>query len=166
MASTYTPIASASFSGGTGTSVDFQSIPATHTDIVAVFNMRSNNSYNMYVRFNNDSTSNYSTTHIAGNGSSASSYRWSNETSTRLNSTTYSTSSAFAYGVMQVMSYSNSSVYKTALTASGAAGLGVERMVGLWRSTSAIDRITFLLGSTGAGQFVEGTISLYGIKAA
>lgn len=166
MAKTYEPIASASFSSGTGTSVDFQSIPATYTDLIVVFNMRSNNSYNMYVRFNNDSGSNYSTTQVGGSGSAASSSRWSGDTLMRLNSTSYSTSSAFAYGITHVMSYSNTSVNKTAITASGAAGLGVERMVGLWRSTSAIDRITLLLGSTGVGQFVEGTISLYGIKAA
>lgn len=166
MPATYEPIASATFSGGTGTSVDFQSIAATWTDLIFVFHLRSNNSFNLYVRFNNDSGSNYSTTQLDGNGSSASSFRWSNETSARVNSTTYSTSSAFASGSVQVMSYANTSVNKTALNSSAAAGLGVDRTVTLWRNTAAINRVTLLLGSTGTGQFVEGSVSLYGIKAA
>jgi hypothetical protein len=67
----------------------------------------------------------------------------------------------------QIMSYSNTSVFKTTLTscASTASGnMWVGRMVGLWRSTSAINTVTALLS---ASNYRSGTVfSLYGIKAA
>jgi hypothetical protein len=61
------------------------------------------------------------------------------------------------------MSYTNTNVYKTVLTAAARAGTGVDRIVGLWRSTSAITSVT--LFTPDADMASGTTLSLYGIKA-
>jgi hypothetical protein len=67
---------------------------------------------------------------------------------------------------MQVMNYANTSTYKTVLSAlaNDKNGSGsVDRVVGLWSNTSAINSVSVV----GGANFVSGsTITLYGIKAA
>jgi hypothetical protein len=73
-------------------------------------------------------------------------------------------STANTISIWQVMNYSNSTTYKTALAKGGGADYGTEAYVGLWRNTSAITSITVLSSS---GNMATGsTITLYGIKAA
>jgi hypothetical protein len=155
MPSTYEPIATTTL-GSAQSSVTYSSL-GSYTDIVIVYNGTTDN--NLSLRFNGDTGSNYSVTRIGGYGSSASSGRYSNQTLMLGN---YSTANTIS--IWQVMNYSNSTTYKTALAKGGGADYGTEAYVGLWRNTAAITSITVLSSS---GNLASGsTITLYGIKAA
>jgi hypothetical protein len=169
MAATYTPIASITLGANTS-SVTFSSIPQTYTDLVLVIQpVAGASNYNSQFRFNGDSGSNYGATILAGNGSSAASYRGSNITAGYLDSEGYpSTTAGATTQIMHVMNYANTTTYKTTLNRSGRASSGTDLGVTTWRSTAAITSIT--LGSDlGAGRttYVSGCIlNLYGILGA
>jgi hypothetical protein len=167
MPSTYTTIATQTVSSDTGT-VTFSSIPATYTDLVLVINAKSpaTTGNNPVFRLNGDSGSNYSYTYISGNGSSAGSGRLSGSSTGVLGLRSQSLNTTFTYlSITHFMNYSNTATYKTVLTRSGDATLGVEGGVALWRSTAAVNQIDcyeFAAGAWATGS----TLSLYGIKAA
>jgi hypothetical protein len=168
MAITYEPIATTTL--GSATTVTFSSIPATYTDLVLVVNgstTRATTSDTIRIQFNGDTGSNYSSTNLVGNGSAASSNRYSNETmpfvdGIRLTGTDFPLASMIIY---QVMNYSNTTTYKTILARGSAADFNVCAAVGLWRSTSAINSI-YLQGDTVANFAIGTTFSLYGIASA
>ena len=160
MAVTYEPIATYSASGSVAT-YSFTSISSAYTDIVAIISGNTTNA-NMCMRFNGDNTSAYSRTVLRGNGTSATSFLQSNQTELVLDGSYSTPGQNF---IVNVMNYSNATTYKTVLSRSNNAGLGLDQEVGLWRSTTAINRIDFLF--SGAGNFTAGTtFTLYGIKAA
>ncbi len=163
---TYTPIASTTLNT-TASSVTFSSISGSYTDLVAVVvGINSGTGYGeVWARVGNgsvDSGSNYSRTVLRGNGSSGSSFRTTNETYIYMDN-------AFAGSgngnlIMNFQNYSNTTTNKTILIRSNGAGNHVNAQVELWRSTSAIDIITFYPDS---GSFQSGSVfSLYGITAA
>jgi len=160
MATTYEPIATYSATGSVAT-YSFTSISSAYTDIVAVISGNTTNA-NMCMRFNGDSTSTYSRTVLRGNGTSATSFLQSSQTELVLDGSYSTPGQNF---IVNVMNYSNATSYKTVLSRSNNAGLGLDQEVGLWRNTAAINRIDFLF--SGAGNFTAGTtFNLYGIKAA
>jgi hypothetical protein len=163
--STYTPIASVTLSSAQS-SVTFSGIPQTYTDLVLVANTATNTSTNYYlIEFNSDTGSNYSSTHLRGTGSAASSTRYSNQTSifTSIGST-INTTKLSSIMIAQIMNYSNSTTYKTVLARDNNAGTEVDATVALWRSTSAITSIKI---SIGANNFDTGsTFALYGVANA
>jgi hypothetical protein len=150
---------------GTATStVTFSSIPSGYTDLVLVSSLLGTVSQNQNIRFNNDSASNYSNTYLEGDGSSAFSGRRSNQTSLIDFGVIRTTANTFSTNILQIQNYSNTTTYKTALTRNGLASTALQAVVGLWRSTSAINRIDL---SPGSGNFEVGsTFSLYGIANA
>jgi len=169
MPATYEPIASQTLGSDTAT-VEFTSIPGTFTDLVLVcFERGTDNSASGALRFNADTGSNYSRTRLLGFSSGAISTRDSNDTSILAGSSALNnaTSGIFSTSVHQIMSYANANVYKTVLASAADPSntdSRVHRVVGLWRSTSAITTITYLHRSA---NFAAGsTFSLYGIKAA
>ena len=163
MAVTYDKIATNTL-GVTATSVTFSSIPSTYTDLVLVITpIYLVSGTEIDVTFNGDTATNYSRTQVGGNGTAAVSVRESSATKFRL---TYSANvaSTFVYNaIVNIMNYSNTTTYKTALSRGNNASGGVEAEVGLWRSTSAISTIAI----ASSGTFNTGsTFNLYGIKAA
>jgi len=158
--STYTPIATTTL-GSSATSYTFSSIPSTYTDLVLVASMK----YTVtgdYTKltFNSDSGSNYSSTYLIGNGSSASSGRTSSVTSINV---AYDANNETFTDIFNIQNYSNTTTYKTVLNRHSVAGTRVEALVGLWRSTAAISSI-ILTANTG---YAAGTtFTLYGIQAA
>ncbi len=168
MPRTYEPIASQTLSSSAST-VTISSIPGTYTDLVLVLRLFpvNTNVVSVAFRINSDTGSNYSETNIYGTGSAVGSERFSSGTSGRFGRAIDFRGTAYT-AVTHFMSYANTNVYKTILTASANADSpsapGVERSVDLWRSTAAITSIDLLAGSN---SFASGsTISLYGIKAA
>jgi len=166
---TYTPIARQVLASATS-SITFSSIPGTYTDLVLVCSSRSNWTTDEYegvgFRFNGDSANNYSTTFLAGNGSSASSFRESNQPqiSARMDPS-YLSNTAFSPIIVQIQNYSNATTHKTALIRSNAnvEFYEVTACVGTWRSTAAI---TSVFVGNARGNLVAGsTFTLYGIKA-
>ena len=157
MAITYEPISTYTV-GSPQASYTMSSIPATYTDLVLII-QATTISANYNLRFNGDTGTNYSDTSLWGNGSSAASYRSSNNTVIGL---TY-TSSGAPISRIQIQNYSNSTTYKTVLTRQDDSVNATGGNVGLWRNTAAINSITIV----STGNIPTGTtLTLYGIKAA
>jgi hypothetical protein len=160
--STYTPIATASPSGSS--SFSFSSIPNTYTDLIIIEQALGSASAYSTIYFNTDNAStNYSKTYIFGNGTSASSGRDTNQS-------TFGTLDYVSSGtttnshIYQINNYSNSTTYKTLLMRYNVSSDGPGAYVGLWRSTAAINAITFTRSS---GTYAAGSIyTLYGISCA
>jgi hypothetical protein len=163
MTVTYEAIASTTL-GSAASSYTFSSIPSTYTDLILIYNTQNNTSpSNVGFQFNADTASNYSSTFVKGNGSTASSGRNSNSTLGFLG-VAYSTSGVFDPGIVSIQNYANATTYKSWIVRYGNAGSeGTAARVGLWRSTAAITSIKVL---PDANSFSTGsTFSLYGIKA-
>jgi hypothetical protein len=162
MPKTYEPIATTTTSGSQS-SVSFTSIPATYTDLILVFNGYTNAQAGCYLRFNNDTTSNYSDTRLLGSGSSAASDRDTSVTGI-LAFVSTSTSNNINE-IIQIQNYANTTTFKTALLRWNNPASYVAALVGLWRKTpEAINRVDMVLTTS---SFVDGsTFTLYGIKAA
>jgi len=166
--STYEPIESKVLAS-TATDVTFISIPSTYTDLVLVCSIQMNGSQaNAFVAVGNgsiDTGANYSYTILSGNGSTATSVRDSNDTrGFFFTNNSYPQTTNRNMTVMNFQNYSNTTTYKTVLIRSGNSALGTDAEVGLWRSTSAINRIKVY--PTNNAFEVGSTFTLYGIKAA
>lgn len=162
MASTYTPIATSTL-GSAAASVTFSSISSAYTDLVIVCNAKSASTPTIRLEFNSDTGSNYSSTILYGDGSSAGSVRVTNETSMNIGGVV----PEFGTAVININNYSNATTYKTAIskyaTVSGTYS-EVGAKVGLWRSTAAISTIKI---STASSTFSTGSMfTIYGITAA
>ena len=165
MATTYEPIATTTL-GSAAATIDFTSISSAYTDLrLVIVGKYTSAGGNTRIRFNSDTASNYSSTRIAGDGTSASSDRLTNQTFQRLNFDGNSTTIPDLLTV-DIFSYAGST-FKTSLITSTEDKNGsgsVIRIVGLYRSITAISSITISLSSS---TFASGTTAtLYGIKAA
>ena len=154
MASTYEKIATVTSSGGT--SISFTSIPATYTDLQLVFDGSTGGGIGS-VQYNGDTASNYSCTLLWGDGSSATSARYS---------------VAYTFVIpgsgnlprtqrLFIQNYANTTTYKTSLSRVDIASASTTAGVQLWRSTAAINRVDLISSST----YDSYTATLYGIKA-
>ena len=164
MPSTYDKIATSTL-GSAASTVTFSSISSAYTDLVLVAYMKpiSGGNNNALLRFNNDSGSNYSATYLAGDGSTASSTRGTNDTGLFVSygNANGSNEPIFRFNIQN---YSNSTTFKTTLNRNDAAGGWTSAIVGLWRNTAAITRLDIVTTSTNIE--VGSTFTLYGIKAA
>ena len=161
---TYEPIATTTL-GTAATSYTFSSISGSYTDLVLVITGNTNNPTNPVFQFNGDTGTNYSSTFLSGNGTSATSGRTSSLSVLNPTNQGYMTSTSNAVLISNIMNYSNTTTYKTVVSRSNAAATGTDATVGLWRNTAAITSITILTNS--ANTFSVGnTFTLYGIKAA
>jgi hypothetical protein len=170
MPATYETIATTTLGSASG-SVTFSSIPSTYTDLIVVTSpTATNNNYDIGIRYNSDTGSNYSMTAMlfnADNSGSAYSTRETNVSSIR-NNTNINTTVPNPL-VFQIQNYANTTTFKTSLSRTTAPqnGYAVAATVGLWRSTSAINEITFVLLGGGSTTYKVGSVfTLYGIKAA
>lgn len=161
MPATYEPISTQTL-GSAQSSVTLSSIPASYTDLRLVVSGATSASDNTVIRVNGDTASNYSSTYLGGNGSAASSGRFSSQTYAVLG---YVGSGNQMVEQFDFMNYSNTTTNKTILCRSSSSSVWVEGSVGLWRSTAAINSITVLF--FGGASFNTGTtFTLYGVKAA
>lgn len=145
----------------------FSSIPSTYTDLrIVVVRPGSSGAgagYPYISAINGSTTTDKSYTYISGDGSTASTSRATNSTNILCASGGGGAVSAFT---VDVFSYAGST-FKSFLIASAADTNGgtsyVDRIVGMWRSTSAITSITFA-SNAGTNGFQTGTTAtLYGI---
>lgn len=159
---TYEPIATTTLTSATA-SVSFGSIPQTYTDLVIVSQMQlTTGSQAVFLRFNSDDSANYSVTRVYGNGSTATSDRFSSQTGGI--DISYISNSAWTIANTNIQNYSNSTTYKTVLGRWGSSAF-TTLIAGLWRSTNVITSLT--LTPYGSDTFISGsTFTLYGIKAA
>ena len=165
MPSTYEPIATTTL-GSAAASITFSSIPATYTDLRLVLSGTVTvGGYGFYARFNSDSGTNYSRSNLFGDGSSAGTNAAVTNTSTPYQSQSGMSSTVPTLYEFDIFSYAGST-YKTMLSKASEDKNGsgtVALFVTLWRSTSAINSVSFINGNT----FAAGTTAtLYGIKNA
>lgn len=162
MAITYEPIASTTLTANADT-VTLSNIPNTFDDLRLVIHCKYWQSYTTGLRFNNQSSTVYSTTRLESDGSG----RYSNR-----NTTTEGFAPTFliitglntdpvANVIADIFGYKNTSTYTTVISQFSNANKGVTRGVGLYHSTSSVSSLT-ILGSFATGS----TFSIYGIKAA
>lgn len=158
---TYENLATATATGSQ-TTITFNSISGSFTDLVLVI---AGNTANLTtgIIFNNDTTSLYSRTGLRGDGTNATSFRQTPQINIAFDGSVSQPGQNF---IAHIMNYSNSTTNKTVLARSNNASAGIDQIVGLWRSTSAITRIDVIsIGLT--TNFSSGTtFTLYGIKAA
>ena len=148
--------------GSAAASVTFSSISGTYTDLILVYNGSYSAAGQISLQFNGDTATNYSDTNIDGNGTTASSARDTSRTAMYMG---YSGTTGGNMAILQIMNYSNTTTYKTALSRNNNAGGNVNSNVGLWRSTAAITSI--VVSCYNAVNFATGsTFTLYGIAAA
>lgn len=165
--------------GTATTTVEFTSIPATYTHLqIRASYQTSRVTYpldKIFIRFNSDSSSNYSCHNLKGDGGSASS---GTENSTQIvdadSSSTTAASGGLVFGplIMDILDYANTNKYKTIRMLKGfdtngtVSGFGgrVGLISGNWRSTSAITSVTFTIDNA-ANFSVNSKFALYGVKA-
>jgi hypothetical protein len=168
---TYTLISATTLTTTTAT-VSLTSIPSDYTDLVVRMSARADGAVlqpQMYVYFNNNSTTLHTGTQVQGSGSAATSGSSSNPVFiARINGAS-SVSNTFNNFEMYVPSY-------TASQAKPFSGFNVQEdnataayqqiTAGLYNSTTAISRIDFNIAA-GAYSFVSGSsFYLYGISNA
>jgi hypothetical protein len=164
---TYALIQSQTLGSATAT-VTFSSIPGTYTDLVLVMNYAGSIAAEVPAfQVNGDSGSNYSITHLSGNGSTTRSARTTSTPSGYIAFSSAFPQTITANAILNFMDYSNSTTNKTVLIRTNALNgtyNATEANVALWRNTAAITSIT-LLGTNGAGYYSGSTFRLYGIQA-
>jgi hypothetical protein len=167
MPGTYEKIATTTLSS-TASEISFASIPSTYTDIVMIVSGKSSSVDQIFLRYNTDTSTNYSEIRLSGNGTSA--------VCDRHSSVSYITMSRYGYpsntagenvSIFQFMNYANTTTYKTCLSRVGIASGGTDFIAGLWRSTAAIDTIKISTSGFSTATWQAGTTAtIYGIKAA
>lgn len=148
-------------------SVIFSNIPGTYTDLVLISQVRvTGGTQDFWVRFNGDTATNYSSTFVYGDGTSALGTRNISGTGLyHLNAYT-SSSGMWSIGRMNIQNYANTTTLKSVINRADSAGF-VVATAGLWRKSpaEAITSIT-LLPSNSANNIVAGSVfTLYGIKS-
>ena len=170
MATTYEAIATVTVGSGGASSIDFQNIASTFTDLSILLSARvdaANGVAQLY--FNNSTASDKRWLRVYGDGSSAVSGNSSGLSAyfrpIGINRSDQ-TASTFGNMMIYIPNYASTSAYKS-MSADGVnennATFAEDALnAGLWESNSAISRITII---PSAGNFVQyTTATLYGIK--
>jgi hypothetical protein len=153
--------------------VTFTNIPQTYQDLFVVVSARSTQSATTSQYFgafnsNYGGNTNYSSTTLSGDGSSATSFRQTNQQGIWADGVVpgaNSTSGIYGSMTMYILNYTNSSTFKTYLMrcAADINGTGYTSLVvGTWRQTSAISTV-YLTPSVSAT--AGSTFTLYGIRS-
>jgi hypothetical protein len=164
MATTYEPLNTTTLNSNQ-TTVSFTGFSADYTDLVISCNFANTTSVDMILRFNSDSSTNYSYMSFAGNGSGRPAVRGYNTNAIVLDPAALGFGTSRSSGVINVMSYASTTIAKTTVNRFNAPGVTTGISIGTWRSTSAITTID-ITASTSSTIVSGSTFTLYGIKAA
>lgn len=169
MPTTYEPIESITLTSHN--TVTFTNIPGTYTDLKLVFSGGNDvNFWDIRMRINSDSNTNYSFMYMRSSEGSTS-YGRSSSQNQIISASSGADSSLNSMMIADFIDYSNSTTFKSVLIRGSAAGYlsPISATVGLWRSTNPITSILIFAGASnnGTANLRSGTnITLYGIKAA
>ena len=151
--------------GSNQASITFSSIPATFTDLVLVYSLRSANRNDFGVRFNG-STANFSNRFLQGNGSSASSGTgYGNFLGVMVSSSW--TASTFGSGQLYIPNYAGSSAKSwsvDAVSENNATESYQLIIAGLWNQTAAITSLE-IYQQQGDNIASGSSATLYGIRS-
>ena len=162
---TYTPLATTKLTSSSAT-VTFSSIPQTYTDLVVSVNivgLTAQETPKMY--FNGDTSALYSTTFLDGGSSVLSNRTTAQGSFYGIGAYNSGNPTGVSSILVNINNYSNTTNNKTMLARSSAATLSTNLTVGLYRSTSAVSSISFIVH--GGNSYLPGTtFTIYGILAA
>jgi hypothetical protein len=148
----------------TGTSATFTSIPQTYTHLVLAYRGNFSSTNDQFaVRFNNDTAANYSDSSLAGTGTAAGSGYDTNNTAIYCGFVTNTSDNSCE---LSIFNYTNTNLNKQVLNKFGSTQTQVSIDAGLWRSTSAINRIDCFVYPTSHSFGSSSRFDLYGIKGA
>jgi hypothetical protein len=163
----YDSLATVTLSAATS-SVTFAGIPSgyKHLQIRALFQPDTDGEQ-LFLRFNGDSSANYTYHQLVGDGSAASAAAGTGSTGARTAVITNGNSSTFGGGVVDILDYANTNKYKTVRSFGGGdtnstAGIVVLRS-NLWLNTSAITSIECRV-TDGSNMSIYTSLALYGVK--
>lgn len=165
MPTTYEPIATTTVaSSGVSGTITFSSISSAYTDLrVVLVGQCATNNFPI-LRINSDTGTNYSYTILRGNGTAASTTTSATQNNIYIGQSSWNQQRMLCN--VDLFSYAGSTNKTILASESGDynGGGSATRIVGLWRSTSAINSISLIVnGDT----WNAGTIAtIYGIKAA
>ena len=165
MPATYEPIATTTL-GSAASTITFSSISSAYTDLRIVL-IGTATSGAAFIRFNSDTGTNYSYTGLRGDGTSATSTRESAVDKIWLSLGSGPVSGIPDFYTIDIFSYAGSTNKTTLQTSQmdhNGTDNGIDRIVGLWRNTSAISTVT--LGRNVGNYSAGTTATLYGIKSA
>jgi hypothetical protein len=174
MANTYTLISSSVLSSTTA-NVTFSSIPQTYTDLVLRMSYRTNASglfgSNPAIRFNSDTTSNYSYTALEAKGTSAASFAESSINALYMQSSDSAgnTADTFTSNEVYIPNYTgtaNKPISQFKAAEQNATTAEMHILASLYRGSSAISTILIAANSNMvSNSFLSGSsFYLYGIK--
>jgi hypothetical protein len=164
----YDSIATVTVGSGGVASISFTSIPSTYTHLQIRYTSRNAAvSDTVFARFNSDTGSNYNWHSLRGSGSAASAVASSSTTQMEMPWSSYSgtTANAFGVAVVDILDYANTNK-NTTMRSLGGADLNGSGYIffesGLWRNTAAVSTILIYPET---GSFAEySSFALYGIK--
>lgn len=164
MTTTYDKIATTTLTS-TQSTITFSSITSAYTDLVIVLTVKSSALGDIYLRLNSDTGTNYSYQYLSGTGSISEAGRAVNgDYGLLLDAYGLPDNNNNHIAIANINNYSNTTTFKTCLSRSNNAANGTDAVVSLWRSTSAVNALTFRFN--GAQTFSAGSIiTIYGIKA-
>lgn len=153
------------------TTITFNSIPSTYTDLLLVASIRTTApavTGNAFLRVNNDATSIYSQTYFRGDGSTAASGRFTTtsfqDASAAVGDT--ATANTFSNHEYYIPNYAGSTNKVISMTAVGetnaATGVYIVANAGLYSSTTAVSRLDLIFNTRDAKS--GSRFDLYGIK--
>lgn len=163
MATTYVPIQTIECSETTST-ILFSNIPQDYTDLVLRMNILNVGGGSVRVIFNNDNNSNYH--QVVGYQANGGTFTSNYDNGVAYFTLDYFTPSTtrFTTYLLDINSYTSTTLRKAIIEQSGDAGLGHVFSVGLWRKTP-IEPITSIRLEKSSGSFAAGsTATIYGIK--
>lgn len=166
---TYVALAHTTVTVANASTIVFDSIPSTYTDLrVVVSGNAESGINNAYISFNNDTTLNTgSGTTLIGNGTTATSSRRANDSVIYMTVPLATSSTTKSIWTIDIMNYTSTNMFKTVLWRHSDAGNRTQAGVGLKQLTDAITRLDIACGTgVNKGNWAVGsTFSLYGIKA-
>jgi hypothetical protein len=171
------PIYTQTVGSGGVTSITFNNIPQTFTDLKIVMSLRGTaNGDTVYyddfprMRFNGDTATNYSRLSIIGDGgaNAVSTQGYANENYAYFGNTSGSTATANTFGSAEsyIPNYTSSNFKQMISDTVAESNNAIARIfssANLWRSTAAITSINISLTQTSSNIAQYSTISLYGI---
>lgn len=167
MPATYEPIATTTLVADAAT-ISFGSIPATYTDLRVTIVYTSTGTISHRIGFNGETALNYSNTTLSGTGSSAVSSQQNDQNGIRWASVNVGVSPTIPQMAnIDIFSYAGATRKTVLVEGAGDDNTTgyVDRKVGLWRNTAAINTINLYFLT--AVEFKTGTTAtLYGILKA
>ena len=168
MPATYDVIGSTTL-GSNQTTITFNNIPGTYTDLKLIFNGNCSVASRYFVlQFNADTGTNYQMLYMTGSGGTASAGLRTSDTALYTNNFSGSSTTIPQLITVDILSYASSNFKTTfSLVSNNQNASGtVDTSVGGWRSTNAITRIDLTYFVAGGDIVAGSTATLFGIKAA